>query len=414
MMDQRSEGSTGAPHRPETVEAAPEAPSAALISVIGLAAGSLVANIYYAQPLVSEIAGDLGINADFAGALTSVTQIGYGVGLFFLVSLADLVENKRLVLITLTITMLGLVGMGLSSAVLPFVLASFLIGVCSTGAQVLIPFIAHRVPVARRGRVVGNVMAAVLTGIMLARPVSLFVAASFGWRAIFFLSAALMAVIGLSLVRMMPRQQPHSGMTYPQVLRSMGTLIRETPVLRWRSLYQAIIFCAFNLFWTAIPFALSDRFGLGQHQIGLFALAGAGGALAAPLVGRLADKGLGMLLSVTAMVGLAVFFAASGYAVMAGALVLLGLCAVMIDAGVQANQIVSQRIIFAIAPEKRGRLNAIYMTSAFIGGAIGSTLGTLTYHYGGWTGTAAFGTLLGVIGVVLFTIEQAGHRRAAG
>ncbi|WP_377298072.1 MFS transporter [Rhizobium sp. SGZ-381] len=410
-MDQRSEGLNGMSPRPKTVEAEPEAPSAALISVIGLAAGSLVANIYYAQPLVSEIAADLGINADLAGALTSVTQIGYGVGLFFLVSLADLVENKRLVLITLTITMLGLVAMGLSNTVLPFVLASFLIGVCSTGAQVLIPFIAHRVPIARRGRVVGNVMAAVLTGIMLARPVSLFVAASFGWRAIFFVSAALMAVIGLSLARMMPRQQPQSGMTYPQILGSMGSLIRETPVLRWRSLYQAIVFCAFNLFWTAIPFALSERFGLGQHQIGLFALAGAGGALAAPIVGRLADRGLGRLLSLTAMVGLAAFFAASGYAVAAGALVLLGVCAVLIDAGVQANQIVSQRIIFAIAPEKRGRLNAIYMTSAFIGGAIGSTLGTLTYHAAGWTGTAAFGSLLGVLGVVLFLLEQRGNRR---
>ena len=367
------------PHR-TGADGSTEGPSTALIATIGLAAGSLVANIYYAQPLVREIAGELGIDPDLAGALTSTTQIGYGIGLFFLVSLADLVENRRLVLVTLSITLIGLIGMGLSTSVVPFFLFSFLIGVCSTGAQVLIPFIAHKVPVEKRGRVVGNVMAAVLTG------------------------------IGLALFRMMPKQAPESRMRYHQVIASMGTLLRETPVLRWRSAYQAIIFCAFNLFWTAIPFALSERFALSQHQIGLFALAGAGGALAAPIVGRLADRGLGLVLSATAMVALAAFFAVSGYAVMAGALVLLAMSAVLIDAAVQANQIVSQRIIFAIAPEKRGRLNAIYMTSAFIGGAFGSTLGTLTYHWGGWTGTASVGAGLGVLGVVLFALEQAGRR----
>lgn len=388
-----------------------QGPSTVLVSTVGLAAGSLVANIYYAQPLINEIAPELGINVDMAGALVSTTQIGYGVGLFFLVSLADRLENKRLVLTTLTITMLGLIGMALSTSVIPFFLCSFLIGVCSTGAQVLIPFIAHRVPIERRGRVVGNVMAAVLTGIMLARPVSLFVAAAFGWRAIFFLSAGLMAMIGLSLLKVMPQQRPTSTMSYGAILKSMGTLIRETPVLRWRSLYQAIIFCAFNLFWTAIPFALSEHLGLSQHGIGIFALAGAGGALAAPIVGRLSDRGWGLMLSVSAMIGLAIFFGISGYAVAAGALILLTLCAVMIDAAVQANQIVSQRIIFAIAPEKRGRLNAIYMTSAFIGGALGSTLGTVTYHLAGWNGTAAAGSALGLLGFALFLFEHRGSVR---
>ncbi|MCO5733256.1 MFS transporter [Rhizobium sp. SSA_523] len=400
-------------HRPAASAARTEGPSTALITTIALAAGSLVANIYYAQPLVAEIAADLGIDADLAGALTSTTQIGYGIGLFFLVSLADRVENKRLVLVTLTITLLGLIAMGLSTAVIPFFIASFVIGVCSTGAQVLIPWVAHLVPLHRRGRVVGNVMGAVLTGIMLARPVSLFVAASFGWRAIFFVSAGLMALIGLSLAAMLPRQAPQSTISYRQIILSMGGLIRETPVLRWRSAYQAIIFCAFNLFWTAIPFALSDRFDLSQKQIGLFALAGAGGALAAPLVGRLADRGLGMLLSAIAMAGLALFFAVSGYAAASGALFLLAVCAVLIDAAVQANQIVSQRIIFAISPEKRGRLNAIYMTCAFVGGAIGSTLGTISYHWAGFAGTAGFGCGLGVLGLILFAIEQRGYRRAA-
>lgn len=386
-------------------------PSTALITVVGLAVGGLVANIYYAQPLVSQIAPDLGINSDFGGALVSTTQIGYGIGLFFLVSLADRAENKRLVLINIALTMLGLIGMGMATSPIPFLVFSFLIGVSSTAAQVLLPFIAHLVPIERRGRVVGNVMAALLTGIMLSRPISLFVSAAFGWRSIFFLSAGLMAIIGLSLLLIMPKQKPQNAPSYGAILRSMTTLLKDIPVLRWRSAYQAIMFCAFNLFWTAVPFALSEHFRLSQHQIGLFALAGAGGALAAPLVGRLADRGVGLTVSACAMVTLSLFFAISGFAVLSGALILLAACAVLIDAAIQGNQIVSQRIIFAIAPEKRGRINAIYMTSAFIGGAIGSTLGTITYHAGGWTGTATLGTLLGLLGIILFAVEQKGLRR---
>src|SRR5690606_876601 len=160
---------------------------AALLTVLAVAAGVLVANLYYAQPLIAAIGPDIGVSPDLAGSIVSTTQIGYGVGLFLLVSLADLVENKRLALVTLTLTGISLVGAAVSTRAAPFFLASFAIGVCSTAAQVLIPFAAHLVPEARRGRVVGNVMAAVLTGIMLARPVALFIAANLGWRAVFWI-----------------------------------------------------------------------------------------------------------------------------------------------------------------------------------------------------------------------------------
>ncbi len=171
------------------VVAAPDAdagPPSALIAVLAIATGALVANLYYAQPLIRSIGPEIGVSPDLAGSVTSITQIGYGIGLFMLVSLADLVENKRLVLTTLACTTIGLIGAALSTSLVPFFMASFLVGFCSTGAQVLLPFVAYLVPEARRGRVLGNVMACVLTGIMLARPVSLFIAASFGWRSVFF------------------------------------------------------------------------------------------------------------------------------------------------------------------------------------------------------------------------------------
>ncbi|MFC7398410.1 MFS transporter [Chelatococcus sp. GCM10030263] len=386
-------------------------PSPWLVTVIAVATGALVANLYYAQPLIASIAPEIGVSPDLAGSVVSIGQIGYGVGLFLLVSLADLIENKRLVLTTVALTIVGLIGAAVSTAAAPFFAAAFLIGLSSTGAQVLLPFVAHLVPEARRGRVLGNVMAGLLTGIMLARPLSLFIAASFGWRAVFWCSAALMVAIGLTLARMMPRHRPRSGLHYGEILASMAGLLRGMPVLRRRAVYQGLMFAAFNMFWTAAPIMLADRFHLSQQGIGLFALAGAGGALAAPVVGRLADRGFLRSLTVGAMAVLGLSFYATGWAAAAGALVALVLLTVLLDAAVQTNQITSQRIIFAVPAEKRGRVNAIYMTVVFIGGALGSMLGTLTYHAGGWTGTATAGGAIGLLALILFATERVSSRR---
>jgi predicted MFS family arabinose efflux permease len=391
--------------------AAARGPSAALVTVIAVATGALVANLFYAQPLIASIAPEIGISPDLAGSVVSITQIGYGVGLFLLVSLADLVENKRLVLTTLTLTIVGLIGVAVSTAAAPFFAAAFVIGLSSTGAQVLIPFVAHLVPEARRGRILGNVMAGLLTGIMLARPLSLFIAASFGWRAVFWCSAALMVVIGLALARMMPRHRPRPGLHYGQILASMVGLLRDLPMVRRRAAYQALMFAAFNMFWTAAPIMLAERFHMSQHGIGLFALAGAGGALAAPIAGRLADRGVLRSLTAGAMAVLGLAFYATTWAAAAGALVSLVVLTVLLDAAVQTNQITGQRIIFAVPAEKRGRVNAIYMTVVFIGGALGSMLGTLTYHAGGWTATAAAGGAIGLLALVLFATESFGSRR---
>ncbi len=382
------------------------APSPALLTVIAVATGALVANLYYAQPLVATIAPEIGIRPDLAGSIVSVAQIGYGVGLFLLVSLADLVENKTLVLLLLAITTAGVVDLTLSTSFATFAVAAFVVGLCATSAQVLIPYVARLVADEQRGRIVGNIMAGVLTGIMLARPVSLFVAASFGWRAVFWGSASLMLGIGVLLARMMPRYRPAPGMHYGQILASMVGLMRDVPAVRWRSTYQALLFAAFNMLWTAAPMMLADRFGMSNYGIGLFALAGAGGALAAPLAGRLADRGHSVALTAGAMLTLALSFFLTPWVVAPAALALLVVLTIGIDAAVQTNHVVSQRLIFAAPANVRGRVNALYMTIVFAGGAVGSMLGTLTYHAGTWTQTAFVAGALGAVALVLFGIEQ--------
>jgi predicted MFS family arabinose efflux permease len=370
-----------------------------------MATGALAANLYYAQPLLSLIGPELGIRPDLAGTLVSVTQIGYGLGLFFLVSAADLVESKKLVMISLTITTLALATAAMAGSAPLFFIASLVIGLCSTGAQVLVPFAAQLVPEARRGRTVGNVMAGLLTGILLARPLSLFISSALGWRPVFWVSAAAMVVIGVLLATMMPRHRPRGGMSYGRVLASMVTLVKETPILRRRAIYQAMIFGTFNMLWTAAPLMLADRFGLDQKGIAIFALAGAGGALAAPLAGRLADHGLAQLCTGLAMVVLVAAFLLSCWGVAAGALIAVAVLVVLIDAAVQFNQIISQRLLFVLPGEIRGRINALYMTTSFFGGAIGSTLATATYHAGGWTATAGTAAGVGVVCLLYFLTE---------
>ena len=381
-----------------------------LLTVLTIGVGVLVANLYYAQPLIASIGAELHIAPDVAGSVVSVAQIGYGTGLFFLVPAADLIENKRLVLTLMGLTVLGLIALATSGSAFTFFVASFLLGLCATAAQVLLPFAAHLIPEGRRGRVVGNIMAGVLTGIMLARPVALFISGSFGWRAVFWSSACLVSALALLLARMMPTYRPAGGLHYGQIIASMLRLIPRMPALCWRSAYAALMFGAFNMFWTAAPLMLAGRFGLGQHAIGLFALAGAGGALAAPLAGRFADRGLEIAATAGAMLVIALAFGATAWAVAATALLPLVVATVILDASVQTNQVVSRRTVFGTPAAIRGRVNALYMTATFMGGATGSLLGTLTYNSGGWSATAGTGAAIGVVLLGLLALELRGSR----
>jgi predicted MFS family arabinose efflux permease len=239
-------------------------------------------------------------------------------------------------------------------------------------------------------------MAGLLTGLMLARPVALFISASLGWRAVFVIAAGIMLTLTAVLARMMPRHEPAGGLRYGQLLLSSLKVLRTMPRVRRRAIYQTLMFGGFSLFWTAAPLALAARFGLHERGIAVFALAGAGGALIAPVAGWLADRGWTRACTLGAFAVLGAAFVISRWLVAAGWLVSFALVAVLIDAAVQMHHGVSQRIILTTPAASRGRVNAIYMTVTFAGGAVGSMLGALTYHHGGWTTTALTGAAMGV------------------
>lgn len=382
--------------------------SPGLTAIFSVSCGLMVANLYYAQALIGEIAPALGLHGAVAGFVVTATQLGYGAGLFFVVSLADRVENKRLIVMLTGGACFGLFGTWMATEAASFLFFSFLTGFCSVGAQIMVPLAAHLAPEATRGRVVGNIMGGLFTGIMLARPLANGIAAIAGWRMIFALSAIGMAALALLLIRAVPERHPRPDLRYGQLLRSSVSLLVKTPTIRRRTAYQATMFAAFNLFWTAVPLLLAARFGLGQPGIALFALAGAGGALAAPIAGRLGDRGHIRAGTAVALAAAITAFLIAGWAAAAHALMLLALAAVLLDAATQLNQVLGQRVLFSIDPEARGRINAVYMTVVFLAGALGSMLATFSFEQGGWTATASVGAAIVTAALLLFLTERRG------
>jgi predicted MFS family arabinose efflux permease len=377
----------------------------AMIALFAFCCGAIVANIYYAQPIIGLIAPDVHMSGQAAGLIVSLTQIGYAVGLFLLVPLGDLLENRRVMIATTVVSIVSLAAAAGARQPGLFLLVSLLIGFSSVAVQLLIPLAAHLSPEESRGRVVGSIMGGLLLGILLARPASSFVADHFGWRAVFGSAAVLMTVITLVLAITMPSRQPEHKSSYAQLLGTLATLMATTPVLRQRSFYQACMFAAFSLFWTAAPLELTQHYGLSQSQIALFALAGAIGAVAAPISGRWADAGHARAATLGALALAALSFLPVIAAPSLG-IVGLVLTAILLDFCVQTNMVLGQREIYALNPAIRNRLNALYMTSIFIGGAAGSAIASVLYEHGGWAWIRVAGSVFPLLALAGFLQQR--------
>lgn len=379
-----------------------------LTLLLATSCGLIAANIYLAQPLIGPISASLGLSPGAGGLIPTMAQLGYGAGLLLVAPLGDLIENRRLVLSILCVAILAFAGAALSTHAAAFLGAALLIGLGSVAVQVLVPYAAHLAPDATRGRVVGNVMSGLMLGIMLARPVASLITAALSWHAVFALSAVLMTALAIVLRLALPRRQPASGLRYGELLASMGRLARRTPVLQRRALYQACLFAAFSLFWTAAPLLLADAFHLSQNGIALFALAGVAGAVAAPIAGRAADRGWTQPATGFAMTSVAgsLLLSRLGLDGSRLGLAMLVAAAVLLDFGVTASGVLGQRAIYQLGAGVRGRLNGLYMATYFAGGAAGSALGGWSYAHGGWSLAMWAGLGLPVLALACFLAER--------
>jgi predicted MFS family arabinose efflux permease len=383
-------------------------PSRSLIFFLAATCGLIVANIYYAQPLAGPISAELGLPAATAGLVVTLTQIGYGAGLLLLVPLGDLIENRKLVIALTVACAVSLAIAACAQHPAPFYIASLLIGVSSVAVQILVPYASHLAPPETRGRVVGSIMSGLMCGIMLARPAASFITEFSSWQTVFWISSALMLTLTIALRLILPPRVPETGMHYGQLLASMLHLARKTPVLQRRSLYHACLFGAFSLFWTATPLLLAGPdFQLSQAGIAWFALAGVSGAVAAPIAGRIADRGwtrpaTGIAMGAVAAAFLITHIGHPGSAFALGALVV---AAIVLDFGVTANLVLGQRALFVLAAQHRSRLNGLYMATFFAGGAIGSALAGWSYAQSGWALTSWIGFALPVTAFLYYLSE---------
>jgi predicted MFS family arabinose efflux permease len=382
-------------------------PSRAMVLLLAAACGIVVANIYYAQPLIGEIAPAVGLGAGQASLIVTLTQIGYVVGLLLLVPLADLVENRRLVCVTIACSIPALLLAGFARTSGEILGAGVLIGVTSVAVQMLVPLAAHLAPEHKRGAVVGNVMSGLLLGILLSRPIASAIASVTSWRAVFFISAVAMLAIMLALARNLAPRQPAVRQSYVSLLRSEFALLVTEPVLRQRAAYQAAAFGAFTLYWTAAPLLLLHAFHFHQGGIAVFALVGAAGALAAPIAGRLADAGHGDRGTILALLCVAAAFVVAGLGGAVHSVVVLALAGVVLDGAVQCNLVFGQRAVYGLAPELRGRLNGMFMALFFAGGAFASAVTSPMMQRAGWPGICALGVVMPLLALAYFCIVRA-------
>jgi predicted MFS family arabinose efflux permease len=379
-----------------------------LIALLAIGTGTTVANLYYAQPLLSAIGSDFGISDGTAGLLVTVTQIFYGFGLVFLAPLSDLVDRRKLVVALLAVSCVGLAG---AAAAPQFLVLSLALGIAATTsvvAQILIPFASTLAPEGERGHVVGLVMSGLLTGVLLARTFAGLLAGATSWRVVFAIAALAMAVLGVALWRAMPERRPSTSLRYGELLGSVAALIRRESLLRRRMVYGACGFGGFSLVWTTLSFLLSDPpFSFGEAEIGLFGLAGLVGAVTAMRMGRLHDRGHGRMATGAVLAAVLLswpIFILGQHSVVA---ILVGLA--VLDFGVQGQNVLSQGAIYALGRETTGRVTTAYVTSNFIGGAIGSAAGSVAWSAGGWGAVCGVGVAFAGIAMLVWLTEP-GHR----
>lgn len=377
-----------------------------LVWLMAVATGLVIADIYYAQPLLPFIAPDLHLSAAVAGLVVTLSQAGFAVGLVLVVPLGDLMERRWLVTGLTLAAAVAMAWLGSATNATWLLLAAFSVGLASVAVQVLVPFAASLASDDRRGRVIGVVMSGLLVGIVLARTVSGLLGELGTWRLVYFIAAGALAVLSGVLAWRLPRSRGQSALPYPRLVGSVGSLVRREPLLRLRALYGLLAAATFNTLWTAVAFLLHHQYHFSLAVIGLFGLAGAGGAVAASLAGRVADRGWANATTGIACVVLLVSWVAlwAGSSILA--LLVVGI--VVLDVGAQSLHITNQSEIYGrLDPAARSRVTSAYMVGFFVGAAAGSQLSVTAYTALGWDGTCLVGAGFSAVALVVWVATQA-------
>ncbi len=365
--------------------------------------GLIVANLYYCQPLIVLIANEFKIPEANAGRITYLTQAGYAIGLFFMVPLGDKIERKKQILMTTLASVIALIIAATAKSFFILQIASLLIGITSIVPQLILPLAASLTSQEQRGKVIGTIMSGLLVGILLSRTLSGFIGQVLGWRSMFWIAAGICLLIFFAIQKKFPVNKPQFSGTYGQLIQSLFTLIKTQPVLREATLINVFCFAQFGAFWTTMVLLLSGApFNFNSATIGLFGIVGASGALAAPLVGKMGDKGnprvavgYGCLLMLISFI---IFY----FSIESVIGVIIGI--VFIDIGIQGVHISNQTRVYSLVPEARNRLNTVFMSFSFLGTAAGSAYGLLLWKIGQWHAVAIGCAVLAILALIVYSV----------
>ncbi|MBE7640068.1 MFS transporter [Salegentibacter sp. BLCTC] len=378
--------------------------SNSVLYLMSIAAGLVVANLYYNQPLLHQIAVSFSVKESAVSNVALATQLGYALGLLIIIPLGDKVSNKKILHVDFFLMILALIATAVSNSLLLLVISSFFIGFTSAIPQLFVPMAAELSNDKGRGRAIGIVMSGLLIGILGSRVISGLVGEQFGWRAMYYAAALIMLALYILLQLKLPAIKPSYKGSYATLMKSLWFYLKTEPALRLAAIRGGLAFAGLSAFWTTLVFLMEDSFGYGSDVTGAFGLFGILGALAATVVGKIndkVDKNKIILYSIILLIlswGVFLFSAKS--------LIGLVIGVTLVDLGLQALHITNQNIIFSKNPEARNRVNTIYMVSFFIGGALGTSLGAIAWEHFKWNGVSILGILLSLALLLVYLVYR--------
>ncbi|MCQ6333817.1 MFS transporter [Bacillus cereus] len=380
--------------------------SHALVLLFATACGMSVANIYFAQPLLDQLSNEFGINHSIIGAVITITQIFYGLGLLLLVPLGDLLNQRRLIVGQMLLSTTAMVIVGTASSSMVLFAGMALVGLLAVVTQTLVAFAATIASPTERGRVVGIVTSGIVIGILLARTFAGILTDVAGWRSVYLFSAALMLLMVFMFIKMSPYvEREVKSLSYPQLIRSVLALFIQERTLRVRSVLAMLIFADFSILWTSLVLPLSTPpIALSHSAIGAFGLVGVAGALAAARAGKLADQGYGQRTTGIALALLLISWLFISY--IEQSLIALVIGIVLLDLAVQAIHVTNQTMILPLHTEARSRLTAGYVVFYSIGSAGGSIASTQIYVHFGWGGVSLLGASVSALALLFWAMTR--------
>ncbi|CAH0528863.1 MFS transporter [Vibrio hippocampi] len=369
------------------------------------AVSATAANLYYNQPILPKIGAELGLTSEQLGTVPAAGQIGYAAALLLLSPLGDTVPRKRLIAILSILLVLSSLVAFSASSLLFLVAACFAIGLSANITQQLIPFAASLSTPETKGKVIGTLMTGLTVGILLSRTLSGFVAESFGWRAVFVMSATIAAIFGVLLYALLPMNTPTTKIPYPKLVASMATLIKQHATLRTSALTGALWFASFNALWATLALHVSESpFNYNAQQAGMFGVIALAGVIGAKVSGSLVSKFGSRNMISMALVIIAAGFVVSG--LFADTLVGLIIGIILIDLGVFSAQVSNQVRVFSIDPQAQSRINGVYMLAYYLGGAFGSFAGIQAFERAGWLGVVGFSVVVVALGFIVNRVSK--------